>query len=219
MPELDFSDNEVLLFLAFALAPIISTFALNLLTLLGEKEISPIIPQINGFSFGQLVGAWFAVLIVNQEGKFAPLSTLGGALYVFVLLQVLIDKQQKQITKDHVWGVLKNRFGLSPDRLKAIQEISDSLIEADFFPNSLLNQFNNWSGHSRQKRREQLLQLVKVSVRNTAQAHTQGEIDEKVFIVPIEKRRGLRVAYFLVTSASLLIYLLGVAVFLSISLT
>jgi hypothetical protein len=204
-----FQAEQIFFFVILLIAPIIGSILISLLNLIIERDIPPFLPQINSQSFGQAIVAIVALLLISQTIN-PTILLIGVAVLVFLfftlLLQALIEKRQLKTTQDHVIEVLDDalkqnlRNGISSSE---IRDLAASLIDVDFFPESLPNQL---SSYPRKKRREKFLGMVSKCLQNDDHL----TINEDDLLVPPEKRRGLNIAYIVVTGMSLFLYIVSI---------
>src|SRR5512135_1395306 len=125
-----------------AIAPIVGSIFISVLNLLIDREVPPVLPQINTQSFGQAMVAIvvFTVLGRAYNGGYLLADFLVIVLLFFVLLaQAGIDKRQQDKTQEHVAKVLRSKFGTRDARehLPMLLDIAKAMIDVDYFPDSI----------------------------------------------------------------------------------
>lgn len=184
------------------IAPFMGTIITGFFDLLIDNDVAPLLPQMNGYTFGQALVALAATFLVLQQ----PTQPAGfGAFIVFValifvlVLSAWIDKHQKDITYERISEVLDDKAKIqwkNVDDSIFIKEISRWLLRVDFIPGSPVEKVTN----SRKKRRQKLVALINGHFAVTSQ------LTEKDFEIPEETRVRWRNIQLGITVFSLIFY-------------
>jgi hypothetical protein len=187
------------------LAPFIGTLINSIYELLGRGEISPVLPKLVSYSFGQ---AFFAIAV---SVAFPVEPVLRGfavvtliSMIVIVALQAYLDANAKKSTQTHIQRVLQTKVQLKAgvDR-DLLRELANSLVDVDFIPGSIPNVL---SGLPRKARREQLAQLINGYL--TEPGH--NPLTERDFLLEENEIRRLRRTYAVANLFAVGLYLLSV---------
>lgn len=206
-------------YIALLLGPILGSIIISLLNLITDREIPPILPQINSQSFGQAIVAITATAIISQVLN--PVSILTGlivllALFLVLLMHTWIEKRQIKKTQDHVARTLEEKVKdhLAIDvNIETLKQIAQSMVDVDFFPNSITNSLSEFP---RRARRELFVKLINQCV-NSSDSIQNVKINEEELLVPEDQRKGLNFFYIFISVASFLLYIVSIVVLISVT--
>jgi hypothetical protein len=192
-------------------APFIGTLIASLINLVINREIPPILPQINLQSFGQAFVAMVVLGLITQTTK--TVFLLSDALvivflFIVLLAQAFIDKRQTEETRKHVRKVLKEKVEINLTEkidLSPIYEVAESLIDVDYFPDSIANEL---SGRKRRDRRNQFINIFASCLEN--KGGMKISLSEKDFLVPNNEAAFLKNAYVIISGVSVFLYFVSI---------
>ena len=187
------------------IAPLLGAIFTCAFTKLAKKEIPPLMPQLNSYSFGQAIIIIVAAFSTERLSPGVGLATFFVFLtLVFLLLgQAWIDQAKKEKTDDYTSEIIdeKVRPHLKPGiEIDKVKNIAYSLIEEDFFPKSWTQKR---SGYRRQRRREQFAELIN----DDFCSGLPQPLSQKDFLVSDDRTKTLRALYLFVNSLSFIFYL------------